>query len=396
GDGSNVLHVEDLAGLLLEVADLEVEGQATAVEAHLDLAARTDPALRRVQLDVEELGAAALLLAHDDLVRHVHELTGQVAGVGRAKRGVRPTLASPVRGDEVLEDVEALAEVRADGQLDGLAGRVGHEPSHAGELTDLLRVASGAGLRHDVEGVERHVLREVLEHGVLDKLGRVVPEPDDLRLALALRHEAALCGLGDAVELGLSVREQLLLLLGDRDVVDADRDARGRGELESVRLEAVEQGSGALDAEALEALDDEVAERAPLVDGVVADHLRRHLAARRQRLADDAAEQPASWAGLDDLAVDADRDDVLHVQQALLHGQKRLVDGSELEHQPSGAGLLAVDRDDRVEVQLALLERLEGLAAALVDVAHALLARVELGEDVEAEHDVARGVDVGT
>src|SRR5690606_33004634 len=294
------------------------------------------------------------------------------------------------------EDVEAFAEVRADGQLDGLAGRVGHEPSHAGELTDLLRVASGAGLRHDVEGVERHVLREVLEHGVLDKLGRVVPEPDDLRLALALRHEAALCGLGDAVELGLSVREQLLLLLGDRDVVDADRDARGRGELESVRLEAVEQGSGALDAEALEALDDEVAERAPLVDGVVADHLRRHLAARRQRLADDAAEQPASWAGLDDLAVDADRDDVLHVQQALLHGQKRLVDGSELEHQPSGAGLLAVDRDDRVEVQLALLERLEGLAAALVDVAHALLARVELGEDVEAEHDVARGVDVGT
>src|SRR5690554_5494423 len=366
GDGLDVLHVEDLARLLLEVADLEVERQAAAVQAHLEVAAGARASLGRVERDLEELGAAAVLLAHDDLVGDVDELAGQVAGVGGPEGRVGAALAGAVRRDEVLEDVEALAEVRADRQLDGLARRAGHQAAHARQLTDLLRVAAGARLRHDVERVERHVLREVLEHRVLDLLGRVVPQADDLVEALALGHEAALGGLLDAGELALRVLEDLLLLLGDRHVLDADRDARGRGELEAVLLQAVEEGGGALDAEALEALDDEVAQGAPLVDGVVANQLGGDVAARGERLAHDAAEHGAAGAGLDELAVDADRDGVLHVDVALLHRHERLVDAAEAVLQATDARLPARDRDRRVEVELALgvgLEREIGRAS---------------------------------
>src|SRR5690606_16212688 len=240
------------------------------------------------------------------------------------------------------------------------------------------------------------VLREVLEHRVLDLLGRVVPQADDLVEALALGHEAALGGLLDAGELALRVLEDLLLLLGDRHVLDADRDARGRGELEAVLLQAVEEGGGALDAEALEALDDEVAQGAPLVDGVVADQLGGDVAARGERLAHDAAEHGAAGAGLDELAVDADRDGVLHVDVALLHRHERLVDAAEAVLQATDARLPARDRDRRVEVELALGVGLERGLGAVVAVAGTLLADVQLREHVEAEDDVARGVHVRT
>src|SRR5690606_19501796 len=244
------------------------------------------------------------------------------------------------------------------------------------------------------ERVERHVLLEVLEHGVLDLLRGVVPQADDLVEALALREEAALGRLLDAGQLALGLLDQLLLLLGDRHVVDADRDARGRRELEAVLLQAVEEGGGALDAEALEALDDEVAQRVPLVDGVVADQVRRHLAARRERLADDAAEHRAAGARLDDLPVDLDRDGVLHVDEPVLDRHQRLVDAAEAELQAPDAGLLAGHRDRRVQVELAAVIGREGLLGRVVRVARALLAHVELREHVEAEDYVAGGVDV--
>src|SRR5690606_16718289 len=61
-DGAYVLHVEDLAGLLAEVADLEVERQATAVQAHLEVAAGARAPLGQVEGDLYVLGAAAVVL----------------------------------------------------------------------------------------------------------------------------------------------------------------------------------------------------------------------------------------------------------------------------------------------------------------------------------------------
>ena len=99
-------------------------------------------------------GALAVVLADDELLRDVDETTREVAGVGGAERGVGETLAGTVGGDEVLEDREALTEVRLDRPRDDLTTRVGHQATHTGDLLHLHDVASGARAHHHVDGVE--------------------------------------------------------------------------------------------------------------------------------------------------------------------------------------------------------------------------------------------------
>ena len=65
-------------------------------------------------LDAAHLFAGALeaiQLAHDDLLRHVHQAPRQVARVRRAQRRIGKALARATAGDEVLEDGKSLAEV---------------------------------------------------------------------------------------------------------------------------------------------------------------------------------------------------------------------------------------------------------------------------------------------
>src|SRR5208282_830540 len=69
-------------------------------------------------LDKDSFGGAAVQFADDDVLGHVDEAAGEVAGVGGLERRVREALARAVRGDEVLEHGKAFAEIRGDGRLD--------------------------------------------------------------------------------------------------------------------------------------------------------------------------------------------------------------------------------------------------------------------------------------
>ena len=145
--------------------------------------------------DGDAVERAAVVLGDDDVLRDVDEAPGQVAGVGRLQRRVGETLAGAVRRDEVLEDGEPLAEVRGDRRLDDLARRAWTSAAHAGELADLLLGASGAGVRHHVDGVE--LVRRPASDAFIslnissdDRLGRPVPDVDDLVVPLAVRDGA--------------------------------------------------------------------------------------------------------------------------------------------------------------------------------------------------------------
>ena len=78
------------------------------------------------RLDVDALLRAAIVLADDHVLRHVNQAPRQIAGIGRLQRGVGQTLAGAVSGDEVLQHVEAFAEVRGNGLLDDFARGLGH------------------------------------------------------------------------------------------------------------------------------------------------------------------------------------------------------------------------------------------------------------------------------
>ena len=130
----------------------------------------------------------------DDVLRHVDETPRQVAGVRRLQRRVGQALAGAVRRDEVLQHGEAFTEVRRDRRLDDLARRLRHEAAHAGQLANLLFAAAGAGVRHDVDGVELVALAvrrlHPAEHLVGDPLRDVRPDGDDLVVALAVGDRA--------------------------------------------------------------------------------------------------------------------------------------------------------------------------------------------------------------
>src|SRR5205085_4480542 len=80
---------------------------------------------------------AAVILTDDQLLGDVDETPREVAGVRRPERGVRQSLPRAVRGDEVLQHGESLAEVRLDRPRDDLALRVRDETAHPRDLTDL-------------------------------------------------------------------------------------------------------------------------------------------------------------------------------------------------------------------------------------------------------------------
>ena len=200
---------------------------------------------------IDAVHGAAVVLVDDDVLRHVHQSTGQIARVGGLQRGVGKTLARAVGGDEVLHDGEPFAEVRRDRRLDDLAGRLGHQAAHARQLTDLLLRASGARVRHDVDGVEvapRPVERlHFGEHLVSDLLGDIRPDRDDLVVSLTVGDRPFEILPFDLDHLFARFVHELHLLLGDDEVIDPDREARSRGVSEPEVLQAVEHLDGLLE-----------------------------------------------------------------------------------------------------------------------------------------------------
>ena len=223
-----VLGNENLAGG--GVDDVVQRAAADEVGVHVGLA-------RLDQRVGDALVGAAVLLADDDVLGHVDQSTGQVAGVGGVRGRVDEALTGTVGGDEVLQRLEALAEVCLDRQVDGVTGHVGHEASHAGELTQLGLGATGAGIGHHVDGV---VLGKAREHLGGEKIGALGPRVDDLGVALHGGQEAVLVVLVDLVDAALGLLEDLRLVGRDRGVPDGDREARERGVVEARLLDRVE------------------------------------------------------------------------------------------------------------------------------------------------------------
>ena len=174
-------------------------------------------------------------------LRDVDEPAGEVAGVGRLEGGVGQALAGAVRRDEELDDRQALAEVRADRELDDVAGGLGHQASHAGELADLVAAAARAGVGHHVDVIEAGaVLLEGLHHHRGELLVRLGPDLDDAVVALLLGDMAGYILLLDGLDLLVRGLDHLGLLLRHDDVVHADGRAEEGRVAEARVLDGVE------------------------------------------------------------------------------------------------------------------------------------------------------------
>src|SRR6185312_5236376 len=94
---------------------------------------------------------AAIIQRDDHVLRHVDQATGQVTGVRGLQRRIRQALARAVGRVEVLQHVQAFAEVGLDRGLDDRAVRPRHQATHAGQLANLRHRATRTGVGHDVQ-----------------------------------------------------------------------------------------------------------------------------------------------------------------------------------------------------------------------------------------------------
>ena len=199
----------------------------------------------RVALDVHDrtgddrldtLVGATVGLADDDVLRHVDQTPGEVARVGGTQGGIGQTLTGTVRVHEVLEHRQALAERGLDGLRDELAVRTRHQTLHARERSDLGHVARRARLddRRDRVGV-----RVVRLHGLADLVGGLLPELDEVALALLVGDLAQVELRLEARGLGVVGGEDLLLGRRHEHVGHGDGDTRAGGPVEAGVLELV-------------------------------------------------------------------------------------------------------------------------------------------------------------
>ena len=181
---------------------------------------------------------ATVVFANDDVLRHVHQTTREVAGVGGTQRRVREALASTVGGDEVLENRQALAVVRLDRARNDLALRVRHESTHTGDLTHLHPVTASTRADHRLHGV---VLREGLAHLDVHLVGGTRPDLDELLATLRVGDQTVVVLVLHLRGLRLVAVEDLLLVRGSHHVADGDRHARTGRPVEAGGLERIER-----------------------------------------------------------------------------------------------------------------------------------------------------------
>src|SRR5258708_8634037 len=140
--------------------------------------------------DRQTVGRAAIDLGDHQILRHVDQTAGEIAGVGRLERRIGQALACAVGRDEVLQYVQAFAEIRRDRRLDDRAVRLRHQAAHAGELTNLRGGTAPARVGHHEDGIER-LLTDLVALGVGDLVGSQLFHHALGPLVIATRPNAA-------------------------------------------------------------------------------------------------------------------------------------------------------------------------------------------------------------
>ena len=247
--------------------------------------------------------------------------------------------------DEVLENRKPFTEVRRDRGLDDRARGLGHQTTHAGQLTHLLCRTTRTRVRHHEDVVEARDLRLVavrvdvgvgrdsVEELLGDLLRGLRPDIDDLVVALAVGDQTFLVLILDLLDLLGRVRQEAFLVRRDAHVVDADRHTRAGRVPIAERPKSIGQQHRRLVTHAAVALVDQLAERLLvhyLID-VLEGHVIRH----------DLAHQNAAGGRLDHLAVHHHADRGVDVENAGVVRDDHLFLGGELHALALHAGALA-------------------------------------------------------
>ncbi len=204
---------------------------------------------------------AAVVFLDDDILCHIHQTTGQVSGFRCLQSGIGQTLPHTVGGQEEFTYVQTFTEAGVDGHLDDRGHKLArpgftvtgtcHQTTHAGQLGEVLLVASGTGLTHHENRVfPGHVVHQFICDLVLD----VIPHLVQAGFPFGQRQQTLLLHLLQGFGLRTAFIHVLLLVRGNLDVGQRHGDAGCSRVLESHGLDLVQDFGGFIHGIALEHL----------------------------------------------------------------------------------------------------------------------------------------------
>ena len=129
----------------------------------------------------------AIILTDNYVLCNVNQTTSQVTGVSGTQCGIGQAFTSTMRRNEVFQNSQAFTEVRFDRTVNDTTGRIGHQTTHTGQLTNLLFVTAGTGVSH-------HGYRIELVHGgfhqfIGNLIGCFVPQVNYLTITFVIAHQ---------------------------------------------------------------------------------------------------------------------------------------------------------------------------------------------------------------
>ncbi len=142
-----------------------------------------------------------------------------------------------MRGDKVFQNVQALAEIGFDRQLDDMSRCIGHQAAHAGQLFDLLVGTAGAGVCHHKNII---VPVKVGQQRVCDLIIRRRPGLDHGLIPLRIRRQAVAVIPGELFNGLLSFGDNLFLGRRHSHIRNRHRDGADRRIFIADRFDIVE------------------------------------------------------------------------------------------------------------------------------------------------------------
>ena len=283
----------------------------------------------------ETAQSAAILLGDDNVLRHVHQTTREVTGVGRLEGGIGQTFTRTVGRYEVLEHRQTLLEVREDRVLDDLRTLctrllgLGHKTTHTRKLTYLLFRTAGTRVEHHVNGVETLVVFGQLFKHRLRELGvGVRPYINDLVVTFVVGDKTHAVAVEHLFHLSVTVGNQSLFLLGNDDGVEIERQTALERHLITEVLDVVEELGRTCGTRTFHHHTDDVAER----------FLGKQFVYVADLLGHELVEKDSAYCGLYQLGTFRTRQLHTHFHLCVQVGHTLVVGNDSLlgrvEHQP--------------------------------------------------------------
>ena len=168
----------------------------------------------------------------------IHQTARQIAGIGRPQRRIRQALARAMRRNEILQRIQALAEMTANRQFNDAPRRIGHQAAHPGQLGNRAKAAfCRTRSRHNGNRPIR--VKRILNPFLQVILG-VFPFINRNLITFLFGHQAAAevtVGAGHNI---VSPLQNLVPFIGNRQVTDRDGRAGNGGIVEAIVFDGVD------------------------------------------------------------------------------------------------------------------------------------------------------------